>query len=146
MTNFEKYKDDIIQICTSTGEIPAVLSDKVSDCEKSKCSDCLLFKKAGDCSIKFILWLYEEYIEPIKLTAKEKAFLSIVETGWIARDKSGKLHWYSEKPQKNNAVFSIYGDGEFFFIAKILGLFNFIKWEDEPYSVEEMLTWEVVND
>ena len=147
MTNFEKYKDDIIQICTSTGETPAVLSDKVADCEKSKCTDCLLFKKAGDCSIMFILWLYEEYIEPIKLTAEEKAFLSIVKTGWIARDQAGGyLYWYSKKPERKSNIFDVYGIQKAFPISKILNLFKFIKWEDEPYSVEEMLKWEVAND
>lgn len=147
MTNFERYKDDIIRVCTNTEEFPAVLSDKVDDCEKYKCADCLLFEKpTNNCSIGFILWLYEEYIEPIKLTHKQLAILKILETGWLARDDvSNHLYWYSDKPKRVNYHFEN-ARAKSMCVRGIFDEFDFITFKDEPFSVEEMLKWEVAND
>lgn len=142
MTNLDKYKEDLIRICTSTEELPAVLFNKVADCETTLCTDCLLHKKDVGCHIGIILWLCEEYKEPIKLTAKEKTFLSVLETGWIARDSSGILNWYQKKPERKESIF-VACNTKVIYIPKFFVLFDFIKWEDEPYSVEEMLKWEV---
>ena len=143
MTNFEKYYSKIKEIASSGSKL-AMHHGILRPCKNLACVSCDF--RAGNekvnCETKILRWLCKEYKKPIKLTAKEKSFLSIVETGWIARDKSGTLYWYSEKPIRRKTEFTMFGDGEQFPITKILDLFNFIKWEDEPYSVEEMLTWE----
>lgn len=87
--------------------------------------------------------LLEEYIEPKKLTKRERAFCEYAESGWIARDKNGTLGFYYVKPNKDNEE----GEWCYKYGYGLIGeLFPFIKWEDKkPYSVEEMLKWEVEN-
>ena len=74
-----------------------------------------------------------------KLTEDEKAILrSIPEKyKYIAREDSGALYVYGNKPKKDS-------DGWFNCSYNNLGLFHylfqFIKWEDEePYNIEELL-------
>ena len=142
MTNFEKFKDEIIDLLKNK-QFFSVVEGQPKRCMDTDCDTCLFHGLA--CGSERILWLYGEYHEPIKLTAKEKAFLSIVETGWIARDQGGDLYWYLNKPKRQLIDFEAC-DSKGFFISSYLNLFNYVKWKDEPYSVEEMLTWEVESD
>lgn len=145
MTNFEKYFSEIKEIAFSGNKI-AKDDSGIRPCEGFECIECDFFSEHARvlCSVLCIRWMCEEYIEHIKLTAEEKAFLSIVKTGWIARDQAGRsLYWYSKKPERGSTVFDILGTEKAFTIPEILNLFKFIRWEDEPYSVEKMLTWEV---
>ena len=70
MTNFEKYKEPLLEFIYNTkGPNPVVVGGKVIDCSDARCSECEFSKKkkeyAGlDCSGKMLLWLYEEYQEP----------------------------------------------------------------------------------
>jgi hypothetical protein len=76
-----------------------------------------------------------------KLNKRERNFCEYVETGWTAKDKYGSVNWCPEKPKKHDGHFWS-GGAEFCTILP--DLFQFIQWEDEePYSVEEMLKWEV---
>ena len=80
-----------------------------------------------------------EFPEPQKLNKRERSFCEYVENGWIARDN--KIMWYREKPTKSDTVWSSTYYKSFFILAD---LFQFIQWsDDEPHSVEEMLSWEV---
>ena len=91
-------------------------------------------------------WLVEECKEPkLKLTEKEMHLCKAFDSGYIARDKNGSLYLYTNKPEKN---VNIWCDGEDV-VTYLLpnSWFSFIKWEDEePYSVKEMLTWEVEDE
>lgn len=145
MTNFEKYKDEITQLTNEHKRIAFVNGKVVSCSDIDGCTICKFDNPKDSCHFLIIKWLCEEYEESIKLTPKEKAFLSIVEKGWIARDQGGDLYWYLNKPKRLSIDFEV-GDSKGFFISSYLNLFNYVKWEDEPYSVEEMLTWEVEND
>lgn len=52
-----------------------------------------------------------------------------------------------KKPERGSCTFEIESNiGVMERIQGLFDVFDFIKWEDEPYSVEEMLKWEVVND
>ena len=74
MTNFEKWKDEILRLgrdgqdgiaCLNGKPIPCVTIDDCCNCDFNKDS----------CDGKFLLWLYEEYTEPKpKLTKRERAF------------------------------------------------------------------------
>jgi hypothetical protein len=140
------YKDEILQL-SKKSKVIALKNGTPASCKMFVyCNGCgfRADEEIQNCEAKRIIWLYDEYKEPIKLTAEEKAFLTIVKTGWIARDQAGRcLYWYSEKPERSSRVYDVLGVEEAFSIHKTLNLFNFIRWEDEPYSVEEMLTWEV---
>lgn len=126
MTNFEKYKDEILDIIKN-GWIKVTKDGKMTVCS-SKCEDCAFYyNNVGGCRNAFIKWLYAE-TKPT-LTAKERAFCEIIQGGYITREKDGKLfYWYG---------ISICIEIESF-------NFPFITWEDEkPWSIEELLKLEV---
>ena len=65
------------------------------------------------------------------------------DSGYIARDKSGSLFFYTSKPEKSVVVWHLDEDVPATYLPQN-PWFLFIKWEDEePYSIEEMLTWEL---
>ena len=58
MTNFERYKNEILNFSTQgTEEIPAIVNGKPALCDNTKCEDCEL---GGSCARDFIKWLYED--------------------------------------------------------------------------------------
>ena len=147
MLEAEKYKNEILNI-TKQGKSPALIDGKIVPCHD--CTSCMgcLFNAAlemGDCTANMINWLYSEY-EPQKpkLTKREHALCEVVGTGWLARDKNGGLALFNEKPEKTKTMWTnTCGNNLHFFSMSFFPTFDFIKWEDEPYSIEEMLGWEV---
>lgn len=145
MTNFEYYKEQILETVNKHSTNFAVVDGKPISCAVTPCPDCQI--KGGICAVERIKWLYEEHIEQPKLTKKERQFCELVETGWIARDNYDNrdcLKWYKDKPYKQNDVWVL--NGTYFAIdlkETIHIKFSFIKWEDEPWSVEELLKLEV---
>ena len=86
--------------------------------------------------------LLEEYIEPKKLTKRERAFCEYAQSGYIVRDGYGYCIWHEGKPCKIDGSWH----SPFRQTVIISTLFMFVSYDDEePYSVEEMLKWEVEN-
>lgn len=85
--------------------------------------------------------------EKSKLTNDERVILRNVDKNckWIARDKSGDLFIYKDKPdKKENKKWCTYLNLGFLPLYTFNHLFQFIKWEDEdPYSIAELLKCEV---
>lgn len=85
--------------------------------------------------------LLEEYKEQQKLTKRERAFCEYAETGYIVRDSFGWLFWTKNMPEKDEDEW-IPQNNKFHRLD--IEIFKFITFKDEePYSVEEMLKWEV---
>ena len=58
MTNFERYKDEILKFSTrGDAEIPAIVNGKPVSCDNTRCDDCEL---GGSCARDFIKWLYKD--------------------------------------------------------------------------------------
>ena len=151
MTNFEYYKDEIKRIA-EVGNTIAVRDGKILACPAVRCNDCK-FKNTNDsfipCGSRILLWLYEEHKETLKLTAKEYSYLSFLEKGYMVRSKGvfgEDIRVYCDKPNADitfaDRSISWYGNELKALINANVGLFDFIKIDDEPYSIEEMLTWE----
>lgn len=151
MTNFEYYKDEIKRIAEA-GNTIAVHDGKILACPAVRCNDCK-FKNTNDsfipCGSRMLLWLYEEHKETLKLTAKEYSYLSFLEKGYMVRSKGvfgEDIRVYCDKPNADitfaDRSISWYGNELKALINANVGLFDFIKIDDEPYSIEEMLTWE----
>ena len=151
MTNFEYYKDEIKRIAEAGNKI-AVRDGKILACPAVRCNDCK-FKNTNDsfipCGSRMLLWLYEEHKETLKLTAKEYSYLSFLEKGYMVRSKGvfgEDIRVYCDKPNADitfaDRSISWYGNELKALINANVGLFDFIKIDDEPYSIEEMLTWE----
>ncbi len=83
-----------------------------------------------------------EFVEPPKLTKRERALCEYLPADWwIARDKGrNNLFAYEVKPFKNGAYWSCCKNLMYLDWCK----FDFIKWEDaEPYQVSDLLKLEV---
>jgi hypothetical protein len=108
------------------------------------CNECDLNNEHEGCFITLLRWFAEEYKEPKpKLTEKEMHLCKAFGSGYIARDKSGSLFFYISKPEKSVVVWHLDEDVTVTYLPQN-SWFLFIKWEDEePHSIEEMLTWEV---
>lgn len=59
MTNFEKYKEDILRIATENNSSPAMKDGAVVACIGLNCKECD-FNDAGKCKENFFNWLYED--------------------------------------------------------------------------------------
>ena len=149
MTNFEYYKDEIKKYIDNMANF-TVSKGKIIDCDDDRCGHCEINDLTySPCEIGRIKWLYEEHKETLKLTAKEYAYLSFLEEGYIVRSKNTfgeDIMVYCNKPKlgRDFADGSVkwYGSELKALINANVGLFDFVKAGDEPYSIEEMLTWE----
>ena len=96
-----------------------------------------IMKVYKDYTFKELLWERKENPK-IKLTEDEKVILRSLPKGykWIARDLSGMVYIFIERPEKGQAIW--YGCGQP--MIPFYHLFQFIQWEDEePYLIEELL-------
>ena len=62
MTNFEKYKDEILSLqehCKGKA-VPALKDGKIVDCNQLRCKDCDLDNSEVHCNYAFVRWLYDE--------------------------------------------------------------------------------------
>lgn len=62
MTNFEKYKDEILSLQKQyqNKAAPALKNGKIVNCNQIHCRDCDLNNNEVYCNYTFIRWLYEE--------------------------------------------------------------------------------------
>lgn len=136
MTNFEKYKDEILLLAKNNMGF-AFHMNKITDCKLSGCKNCIF---TDSCIANRIKWLYEEYQEPApKLTAEEYAFCKIATNGYIARHERGNLYIYSGKPVQN-----ISGWGALNWTELNRDYFQFITWESgKAWGINELLALEV---
>lgn len=136
MTNFEKYKDEILPLAKNNQGF-AFRMNKITACKLSGCENCIF---TGSCIANRIKWLYEEYQEPApKLTAEEYAFCKIATNGYIARNERGSLYIYSEKPVQNISGWRALNWKEL-----NRDYFQFITWESgKAWSINDLLKLEV---
>lgn len=140
-TNYDHYKDEIKEQTRYDMNSMCYFINRLKD-ENFECDyDC------GKCFCETIEWLNQEYKAPIKVTQTEYHILKGLDDKWkyIARDENGDLFLYKNCPTRGIDVWG-YDDYYHRFYA-FNALFTFIKWEDEePYSIEELLKCEVIND
>ena len=141
MINFEKYHEEMIENASV-----AVRHGKPTQCYMIECSDCDIFDGNASCIINLIKWLAKEYEEPKPtLTEKEMYLCTAFEKGYIVRGNNVGLIFFEKKPIKTGVVWKNESPSLFFKLPKTLqDEFKFISYKDEePHSIEEMLTWEV---
>ena len=150
-TNMEHFRSEIEAII-SVEDIefaPAVVDGKPAPCLGGACGKCQFKGSGEDCTIKFIKWLMSEYKPEPVLTAREKHFVEFAETGWLARDIDGVLHWFMRIPDRNEEEDMRCWNGPVhaFAFKKLNEIFPFITWEDEePWSVEELRKLKVADE
>ena len=142
MTNFEKYKDEILEISRTQAIAINKRRNAPEKCSCSVCSECLLHE-GRYCNQKAMFqWLYSEYQEPApKLTKAEKGFCEIIKDGYIARDKNGDLYLYNNPPYVTETDWRAdYGHC----MRLCTKFFPFITWESgKVWGINELLALEV---
>ena len=96
MTNGEKWKDEIVRIAIRSDTRPAIKDGIPISCRSIVCEDCDL--DGGECSSKFVLWLYDEYKEKPKLTQREWHFLEGLKNGFICKPDIGRVYYTYKEP------------------------------------------------
>ena len=141
MTNFEKYKDEILKLTEHTCHF-GLVNGRLLSCYEMNCSNCKFDVK--NCVKTRFQWLYEEHNEPApKLKPKERVFCEAFyeDYFYIARDDDGLLFLYECEPVKAADIWSAMGDCN---IRLNESLFPFIDWTDEkPWSIADLLKLEV---
>lgn len=95
MTNFEKYKDELIKkVIIETSMAMDIHTDKIVDCRNTVCEDCKFSVEDGECDIE--KWLDSEYVEPkkeevdwSKVPIDTKILVSTDEINWYRRYFAG---------------------------------------------------------
>lgn len=104
MTNFERYRNEILEI-SKNGDRVAVdrRTKKVQSCSDVTCWNCVFYNGDAPCSAPLMLWLYEEYQEPSidwsKVAVDTKVLVSNSGNYWckryFAKRKDGRYYtWY----------------------------------------------------
>lgn len=143
MTNFEKYKDEILEISRTQPIAINKRRNAPEECSYNVCSECLLHEGTY-CNQKAIFqWLYSEYQEPApKLTSAERGFCETVKRGYIARHRNETVTYYT------NLAYKVPSDGYWWSEDESIELktksFSFIHWEDsKAWSIKDLLKLEV---
>jgi hypothetical protein len=119
MTNFEKYKDDLMKTKGDFGF--SKTKQKIGVCgwvnnniETVKCEDCLFDEPSTCCcDSEKIKWLYKEADEPV-LTNNELELIKALnkatgkEWKFIGRNKIGEVILFTDEPLIQNNAFGIY--------------------------------------
>lgn len=152
MLNAEKNKEKILDL-TKEGNYFAVRKDRQNiarSCDGLCCEECI-FDEEEDCGCSFLRmkWMLSEYKEPVKLTRLEYELLKFWNSKkykYIARDFSGMLFIYDEKPSKKSEFWG--SKNAHCILDDFDELFQFVQREDsEPTSIQEVLeNCEVVED
>lgn len=141
MTNYEHFKEKIIYYAKNNGFTCDIHSMRYGEYTECCSDDC------EECARRMLDWLFEEYKAPIKLSKTEYHILKGLEDKWkyIARNKKNGIKIHTTEPYKEDYIgsWSSYDRMDLPYEQ----LFKFIKWEDEePYSIEELLKCEVVEN
>jgi hypothetical protein len=144
----EHYRNEILKVLRISSSF-AKKKDKLVSCSDIACKNCDF--NGLHCGKDRMLWLMEEYKEPIVLTLKEKHLLECIGFGFIARDKAsgndiGNLYWYGEDPKLFEESWDK-PDIDTYIVPLENKLFDFITFEDgKAWSVEELRKLEVKDE
>lgn len=136
MKNWEFYEKELKEHNLSF----AMKDNQICWCSEVRCNECMFYMNhPRDCNKAKTEWLYQEHKEPIVLTEDEKALCNLLKTGFIVRNKDGRLFWFQHKPTHKSASewLTISGNRAILNTAFPDCKFEFIKWEDEePWEVK----------
>lgn len=147
MTNYEKYKDQLMFILMDRIGVDRKKGTPKS-CAEVGCKNCRFYiKDDRRCNHRVAKWLNAEWLNAevqIKkeFTVEEKVFVSINDKiPYYVRDKKGRLCGCTEKPHKKDGEWRTDNSCRVTLVNEITSLpFFSIKWEDdEPTSRDEIL-------
>lgn len=144
MKNREKYAEELLNVACA-GKRVAIDKQtmQIRGCEGLSCGNCLF--SCGDCDTKLAEWAESEYVEPVKISKRDRTFLDYIEGyKYIARDGDGELYVYITKPKKG---LRNWADARFKSLAGLDIDLPMVKWsDDEPWKIEDLKKLEVVDE
>ena len=153
MLNVEKYKEEIKKIINiSSASFIALVNNSPVDCLDINCEKCDFFRddRGTSCRQKALDWLIQEYKEDLKLTSRQYSMCLSLQTGYLVRNRNGNLMWFNFMPvwseDKKDYIKDKKDRISPMFINDHMGYFpnfDFIKKGDKPYSIVEMLNWQI---
>lgn len=153
MINGEFYKDKLEYIDEMEKSV-AIKNNKPELCQAIGCIECVRYTGNIDCSdLAFVKWYNSEYIPPKpKLTKRQRAFCECIGFGWFVRQPTDSIYIFNKRPvikirescdEKRYCKAENDNKSPLYLSTDYLPDFPFITNEDDPISIEEMLTWEV---
>ena len=148
MKNKEKYAKEIVELaCNGRNVAVCKSTGKPIDCIDIVCSKCSF--AVGSCTESRKEWAESEYIEKPVISKRDRSFLDYIKNNfvYIARDESGRLYAYSDKPIKKSRYYDI-GGGETRPIGSVFNIkLPMVKWGDsEPWLIEDLKKLEVCEE
>lgn len=132
MTNFEKHKEQLLEIANVMDTGIAVRNGELYPCERIRCEDCDFYGDgSGSCEARFVPWLYEEYQEKPRLSERAYHFLKSLPNNVRIKNSGKSLYMKAGKI----IVDTDYNDNEFIPFLPLK--------PDLWYEVSEILKWEV---
>ncbi len=134
MTNGEFYRTtilDIIKDYPNLEGIPVGLKNGMPIlCNSIGCGECDL-EHPSFCTVKLIEWLFEEYKTPLVLTYRQRLFCELMKSGYIVRNLTGDLHYFSNEPVRDEQNYwnSEISDPHEFIVSTSLVEFPFMLLE-----------------
>ena len=141
MTNYEKYKDQLIFILMDRIGVDHKKGIPES-CVEVGCENCRFYIKDDKrCNHRVAEWLNAEVKEKC-FTYEEKEYVRLNDKiPYYVRDKKGRLCGCTEKPHKKDGEWRTDNSCRVTLVNEITSLsFSAIKWEDpEPTSRDEII-------
>ena len=98
------------------------------------------------CGDRKMMWAVQEHVEKPKLTKQERKFCELLEGKdvWFATDKTDNMPYiYKEEPERHTSVWHGNTTPTSKFRQFCDAKFSFIKWEDKPWHINDLLALEV---
>lgn len=146
MKNREKYAQELLDIACAGKKIAIdKRTMQIRGCANLPCMYCLFKFNGSNCDTKLAEWAESEYIEPVKISKRDRAFLDYIEWyKYIARDGDGELYVYITKPKKG---LRNWADARFKSLRGLDIGFPMVKWSDaEPWKIDDLKKLEVVDE
>ena len=155
MKNREKFAKEILDIACKSEKFSVIKSGEITFCDCFKCDMCKFNDSTGEksCRTKRYEWSESENVEKPTITSREKNFLDALLSSckYIARDINNDLYIYYNKPRRNSMNMNEYwitDDSNCFYVSRDMygDMFNFIKWEGEPWCIDDLKKLEVIDE
>ena len=155
MKNREKFAKEILDITCKSEKFSVIKSGEITFCDCFKCDMCKFNDSTGEksCRTKRYEWSESEYVEKPTITSREKNVLDALLSSckYIARDINNDLYIYYNKPRRNSMNMNEYwitDDSNCFYVSRDMygDMFNFIKWEGEPWCIDDLKKLEVIDE
>ena len=161
MTNYEYYKDGIIELILSNRALAVdKLTGKPIACAVLDCNYCKFNNEKIRCEQRRKEWLKAEYVEVPKLTKKERLLCELFEYGYIVYHPWGDWFLWSsmdvrwDEHSNKWDLIDENDDRKMLYTwsldnipsIKSKDMFSFIKESGEAWSIAELLELEVIDE